>query len=612
MGEQWTFTEVSVAGGPPVHFCVDPAAGDPVAPWLLEHDWIDEPVQRMFVGLVEPGMRVLDLGSHLGTFSLPAAVLGAEVLAVDGSADHVELLRASALHNGFDSLRVVHAVIAPPGHPTSLEFVVLHIHGHVRVGHVQTASEAAGLTVDVPAATVDELLERHGWETVDLVKMDIEGAEPAALAGMSRLFDSGRRPPIVLECNGAALPLFGSAVPELREALAQLGYELLLIDHLRPGTLVEADAQTLQAECVCDLLATTARPHELSARWTVEPPFGREQLLSRLLDSAASEAAGYRAYAARLMIDGPQWLRSAPEARAAMHALSHDIDAEVRDAVALDHKPSWAVESMLSAEPPGTGPPPDIVVWAEGVSVRRPSTELDPVHAPRQPPADELLISDAWLHVRGGQLIGILAEVPDAGSLFLRVLSGRDEPAVGLLEVAARPLLLSPLCVGLELGLSVAENVMVLGEFLGLPAAAVSVGLDHVADIVGLTGQLGTRLDFLPALKAVELTLATALGLRSPELLLLDAIAPTLDGRFASWARDRISELREDGGAVVQLITEADDLLGQPDRVLWIAGGRVQASGHPDSVLEAHRRNRLGLSPQPLDHQPSRAMGVPR
>ena len=67
--------QVAVAGRPPVWFCVDPEAEDPVADWFLANGSIDEPVQRMFLDLVEPGARVLDLGCHLGTFSLPAAAL---------------------------------------------------------------------------------------------------------------------------------------------------------------------------------------------------------------------------------------------------------------------------------------------------------------------------------------------------------------------------------------------------------------------------------------------------------------------------------------------------------------------------------------------------------
>src|SRR5258708_6724480 len=102
------FRDIAVAGAPRVEFCLDPEAGDPVAGWLLEHDWIDEPVMRAFQTLVTPGAKVLDLGCHLGTFSLPAAALGADVLSVDASARHTHLLGLAARRNGFSSLSTIH------------------------------------------------------------------------------------------------------------------------------------------------------------------------------------------------------------------------------------------------------------------------------------------------------------------------------------------------------------------------------------------------------------------------------------------------------------------------------------------------------------------------
>ncbi len=73
--------------------------------------------------------------------------------------------------------------------------------------------------VQVPSITLDELLDRNGVETIDLLSMDIELSEPQALAG----FDIGRfRPELV--CIEAA--------PSTREAIRryfdQHGYERIL------------------------------------------------------------------------------------------------------------------------------------------------------------------------------------------------------------------------------------------------------------------------------------------------------------------------------------------------------------------------------------------------
>ena len=207
MSEQrLAFTQVAVADTPSVWFCVDLEANDPVAAWFLDHDWIDEPVQRAFLGLVEPGSRVLDLGCHLGTFALPAAALGAEVIAVDASPAHVELLRRAADRNGFERLHVIHGALTAADH--AVDFIDRSIHGRLWI-----EGDPVDSTVVVPPVVVDDLLEQHGWDGVDAIKIDIEGAEVAALAGMSRMFASGVRPG---SCSSATTGRCRSSAPRPR------------------------------------------------------------------------------------------------------------------------------------------------------------------------------------------------------------------------------------------------------------------------------------------------------------------------------------------------------------------------------------------------------------
>lgn len=579
MGD-WVFTEVSVAGAPPVFFCVDPPAGGAVGAWFLEHDWIDEPVQRVFLGLIEPGLRVLDLGSHLGTFALPAARLGAHVLAVDASPSQVELLRAAARHNGFDQLEVVNCAVSDGELP--IKFVEDSIHGHVvsEGEDYEPLWDDYARAIDVPVATVDELLDRHGWDRVDVIKMDIEGCETVALAGMRRLHGRGCRPLMVFECNGHALPLFGSSPCELRDRVERLGYELLFIDHLRPGTLVEASAEGVQSEAVCDYLAYVSRPDGLARRWKIEPQLDRETIVTRVLDSAASEGYGYRRYAARLLADGPPWLREEPETGAGLRALAQDLDPRVRTAVDPDRESSWAVEHALTPEPPARGLPPALRVWAQGVSVSR---------------SDQLLLENAWFRVRAGQLVGIVSENVAAGSGVLRVLAGRERPATGKLEVRGRAVLLASLGDALEGGLTVRENILLLGTSMGCEMAGSEDRVTQVAEIAGVAGELDNPIDDLPAVIGAKLALAVAVEVAAPELLLVDLMPAITDARFRDWILGRSWELRRAGSAIVQAVFDADQLLGPAERVVWIGDREIRANGHGASVLDARWRRQLGL-----------------
>jgi FkbM family methyltransferase len=85
-------------------------------------------------------------------------------------------------------------------------FYRAHIERFRGLSSTQAEREVSGMTVTgdellVPTATLDAVLEAHGIERIDFLSLDIEGAEPKALAG----FDIERfRPALV--CIEAGAP----------------------------------------------------------------------------------------------------------------------------------------------------------------------------------------------------------------------------------------------------------------------------------------------------------------------------------------------------------------------------------------------------------------------
>lgn len=577
MESQLEFARVTVAGGPAVEFCVDPQAGDPVVPWLLEHDWIDEPVMRAFQELVPPGARVLDLGSHLGLFSLPAAALGAEVIAVDANTQHVRLLREAARRNRFEQLEVVQAAVTDTDQP--VEFVEQSIHGHIRV-----PQDGDSPSVTVPAVTIEELLAQLGWDSVDAIKLDIEGAEMGALRSMRNLHSGGARPPMVFECNAAMLPLFGESICGLRGLIRELGYELMLIDHLRPGTLIEyPSAFAIQPECACDYMAVVERPEGLADRWTVEGPFTLEQTVTRLMDTASSPGEGYRRYAAELIVEGPGWLRQHPHVPAVQLALELDPSPAVRAALEAGSNPGPAAEHAAEPAPPAGGPPDDVVVLATGVGMRARTREAE---RPGEPRPEELLLRDVSIHVRAGQLLAVVADDPDASVALLRAFAGLEQPVLGELDVTSAATMISEVEAGFEPGLDLAENIVVFGAFLGCDVREVSRRVAELAARAGVADQLKLPLSEAGDDISARISLTVALECAQPTLLLVDSLPTVGDAEFGHWLTARIGTLRADGGAVVQVIQEPGELLAAPDRALSIAEGRVVACGNPDAIFE--------------------------
>jgi FkbM family methyltransferase len=588
------FVAVAVAGSPPVEFCVNPAAGDAVARWFLEHGWIDEPVQRAFLQLVGRGSRVVDLGCHLGTFSLAAAGLGAEVLSVDAASEHVDLIERAAERNGF-SLRAVHGAAADdPTGSGVVSFVVRSVHGHLL-----SAAEVAD-SVEVPILAVDDLLDEMGWDSVDAMKMDIEGAEPAALRGMRRLFERGSRPAIVIECNATMLALQDSTAVDLRQMLADLGYRLYLIDHLRPGTLVETGVDTVQTESASDLLAVIEPPADLHRRWTIEPPFSKEVIIARLLAAAADPEAGYRSHSASVLVHGPTWLRESPEVAPSLSALANDVHPDVRARFATPSAASLGHAYAHVSKPPRAGPPPGTVVSARDVSINAPRGGLEPFETGGAAPSAEPVLSSLSFEVMAGEAIVVVSDSPWASSLLLHAVAGTI-PVLGDLVLFGPVLPLFDIGQVLEAGLSVEENVVVLGTYVGAPPDVVAERADELLWRAGASGPRQEMLGDQASDLVGRLALTVVLECGRAQTLLVD-LPRFEDPAFLGWVGERLAQLRLGGTAVVQTVRDPVELLTPPSRAMWLRRGRLWAYGHPDSVLHAQRRDRLGL---PLAERPS-------
>jgi FkbM family methyltransferase len=581
------FTDVRVAASPRVEFCLDPEAGDPVADWLIAHGWIDEPVMRAFQSLVTPGARVLDLGCHLGTFSLPAAALGAQVIAVDAAARHVHLLRMAARRNGFDQLHTVHGAITDSAEPVP----VLGINIHGRLWRAQDG--VAPVAAVAPPVSVDGLLERHGWDRVDVIKMDIEGSEPAALRGMCGLLSRGVRPQIVFECNGAALPLFGSTINELRKMISELGYELLLLDHLRPGTLVAMAPDAIQPNCVSDYLALHSRPAGLGDRWTVESPFSREQAVTRLVEAAADAAPGYRRYGAEVLAAAPPWLRADPFATLAAQALRDDIAGEVRAAF---ESPAAGKAGTGAAEPPSSGAPEDVLVMAVDVSVPVRSEEPDRPLEAGQIDDSELALRNVSFHVRAGHSLAILSDDQVAGSAALAIVAGLSAPAAGQLTVRTGGILVSAILDVLEPELTIEENAIMYAAYLGCDVRTLGTRVQEAADRAGVGHLLATPLGELTEELQARLALSVAVLCGAPELLLIDRLPQIVEPGFRDWFRAVVGQLRASGSAVIQVVDDPHQAIIGADRMLWLHGAEAQSCGHPDSIVAARSLRRMTVA----------------
>jgi ABC-2 type transport system permease protein/lipopolysaccharide transport system permease protein len=338
-------------------FAVQPESDDPISQWLLIKNELDELPIRLALDLLRPGDRVLDVGAHIGSYALPAAALGCEVVAVEASPTNARLLEEAAAANGFDNLRVIHA--AAGDHDGESAFVPRGAHGFVpRIGD----DEGLPDQISVPAVRLADLIREIGWDSVDVIKLDIEGSEPAAIKGLRELLLGEVKPLILVESDARMLGRSRATPRSLLNDLAACGYLLFAIDKRQPGRMVRVDPDDLQVDSAVDYLASASFPALQLPQWSVAERFQPAELIDRLVEAGADRDAESRAHAAATLTLAPDEIRDDPEMLTVRAALTFDLGPETRATAArlkvLVHRRRTQPTRIPLARSVRTGRPP--------------------------------------------------------------------------------------------------------------------------------------------------------------------------------------------------------------------------------------------------------------
>ncbi|MEZ6115772.1 MAG: FkbM family methyltransferase [Pirellulaceae bacterium] len=186
--------------------------------------------------LLNAGQTFVDVGANWGYFSLLAAqVVGAngKVLSCEPDPRLYSLLQSNLQRN---HLRQVHALqlAISNQHGTAQLQGFEEDQGNWGVSRIRVSTEPDDLpqnTFTAQTQPLDDVLDQLGIKTVDLVKLDIEGAEALALQGMRTGLREHRYRLLLVEFHPTLLPEFGTSAAELADQICEAGYTALVVDH---------------------------------------------------------------------------------------------------------------------------------------------------------------------------------------------------------------------------------------------------------------------------------------------------------------------------------------------------------------------------------------------
>jgi FkbM family methyltransferase len=206
-----------------------------LSPWLLLDGLWESHVTGWMQQTLRPGDAFVDVGANIGYFTLLAAqTVGAtgRVVAVEAHPGLAELLRRNVVING------VHGRVAVFEKAAWSEAAKLRFHQRA---HYSANSSVGSIgedaladlddtedVIDVEGVPLDDLLA--GLARVDVVKVDVEGAEVHAFTGMETTLRSNPNITVLFEWSPAQIRNLGDDPAALIDQLAGYGFRFRLME----------------------------------------------------------------------------------------------------------------------------------------------------------------------------------------------------------------------------------------------------------------------------------------------------------------------------------------------------------------------------------------------
>jgi FkbM family methyltransferase len=143
----------------------------------------DKAVFEWMHRLLRPGMNVLDVGANVGTYALYMAKRvgpSGRVLAIEPSSTNLLYLRRNVGLNGFAQILVEGVAAGPEAGTARIQLSQKNLGGN----RVALNEEVLSHEESVPMMRLDDLVAKHSLNSVDFIKIDVEGYEHQVLLGL--------------------------------------------------------------------------------------------------------------------------------------------------------------------------------------------------------------------------------------------------------------------------------------------------------------------------------------------------------------------------------------------------------------------------------------------
>ncbi len=214
--------------------------------------------------MLRPGMTFIDVGANWGYFTLLAMSLtgsGGRIISLEPDPRLFERLTSNIELNAPPHTAVTAlAIAASDARGVALLRGYDEDQGNRGLSRMSDHAVDGSSSFSVATDTLDAICEARGIDHVDVMKIDVEGAEGRVLRGMVRLIERRAVSRLFLEMHPALLEGLGDAPEGICAHLNDVGYRSFRVDCRHTTTRRVAYARRVDAR---SLLA----PHDTRMAW---------------------------------------------------------------------------------------------------------------------------------------------------------------------------------------------------------------------------------------------------------------------------------------------------------------------------------------------------------
>lgn len=194
---------------------------------VIAFGWYDASLHRYLARHVRPGMTCLDVGANLGFVAAHLGTLvgpSGQVHAFEPIPTVRQKLTDNIARNGLEKVVAIHP-LALSNAMGDARIAMAHdsAPNQGQASLVNSSNQGLQVQLRVETATIDDFVRQHGITRIDLMKIDIQGAEILLLEGGGYTFGT-LRPDLLIEVSPEDLRDAGRTSRDLLEMIEGYGY----------------------------------------------------------------------------------------------------------------------------------------------------------------------------------------------------------------------------------------------------------------------------------------------------------------------------------------------------------------------------------------------------